>query len=267
MIALFDIYRAHFKTWTAVQLQYRVAMIIWLIGLVIEPVVYLVVWSTVADVSGGTVGGFNRADFAAYFIASMVVNHLSFTWHMWEYDYIIRQGQLSPRLLRPFHPIHADIAENLSYKVITLFVMVPATIVLVLIFKPVYAPSTVSLLAFFPALIFAFLIQFLLGWALAMVAFWTTRTSAVTRMYFLGKFFLAGQLAPLALLPASLQTVATISPYRWMISFPVELLLGRVPPAEMGWGLLIQVVWVGLAVIIVKIIWRAGVRRYAAFGS
>jgi ABC-2 type transport system permease protein len=267
VIPLFHIYRAHFLTWTAVQLQYRVAMIIWLIGTIIDPIIYLVVWSTVADASDGAVGGFTQSDFSAYFIASMVVNHLTFTWHMWEYDYIIRQGLLSPRLLRPFHPIHADIAENISYKVITLVVTIPTTVGLILIFKPVFTPSIQSLIAFVPALVLAFLVQFMMGWALAMVAFWTTRINAIARIYFLGKLFLAGQLAPLALLPPSLQTVASISPYRWMLSFPVELLLGRLESSQIGWGLLIQMSWVALSIVIVKRVWKAGVKRYSAFGS
>lgn len=261
------IYEAQFKVWTAVQIQYRVAMIIWLIGLIIEPVVYLVVWTNVAMASGGSVGGYDSAGFAAYFIAAMVVNHLTFCWHMWEYDYIIRQGQLSARLLRPMHPIHADMAENMSYKVITSVVVIPTTFVLVLIFKPAWQPQTGQLLAFVPSLVMAFLIQFFMGWALAMAAFWTTRISAINRIYFLGKLFLAGQLSPLSLLPEWLQTAASISPFRWMLSFPVELLLGRVEGTAVYTGLLAQLVWVTLSLLAVRTIWRAGIRRYSAFGS
>ncbi|MBE2201828.1 MAG: ABC-2 family transporter protein [Anaerolinea sp.] len=267
MPQLARIYQQQFKTWTAVQLQYRAAMIIWLIGIVIEPVVYLVVWTNVAQASGGEVNGFTVPDFAAYFIATMVVNHLAFTWHMWEYDYRIREGLLSPLLLRPLHPIHADVAENLSYKAITSLVMFPAAAVLILIFKPASSFTVIHTVAFAPSLILAFSIQFLWGWALAMIAFWTTRVNAIIRMYFLGKIFLAGQLAPVALLPDWLQTIATFSPYRWMLSFPAELLLARVSTADIWWGLLAQVIWTILGVAAVKLIWRAGVKRYAAFGA
>lgn len=262
-----QIYQAQFKTMTAAQLQYRVAMVIWLIGLVIEPVVYLVVWSTVARSGGGTVGGFAPADFAAYFIASMVVNHLTFTWHMWEYDYRIREGLFSPLLLRPLHPIHADIAENFSYKLITLIVVIPTAAALVAIFQPAFNPQPWSLLLFLPALTMAFFIQFLLGWALAMAAFWTTRISAINEMYFLGKLFLAGQLAPLALLPAALQTAATILPFRWMLSFPIEVGLGRLPLQSGLWGLAAQAAWILLSILAVKVVWRAGIKRYSAFGA
>ncbi|MCA9972579.1 MAG: ABC-2 family transporter protein [Anaerolineales bacterium] len=261
------IYQQQFKTMTAVHLQYRAAVVIWLIGLVIEPVVYLVVWTNVARASGGTVNGFTESTFAAYFIVSMITNHLTFTWHFWEYDYRIREGLLSPMLLRPLHPIHADFAENLSYKVITLIVVVPTTVALTLAFQPDLVLTTRVILAYVPALVLAFSVQFLWGWALAMAAFWTTRISAIIRMYFLGKLFLAGQLAPLALLPLPLQVLASWTPYRWMLSFPVEVLLGRVPAADVWWGLAAQAAWTALGIVAVRLVWRAGIKRYAAFGA
>lgn len=261
------IYRQFFRTWAAVELQYRVASLIWLIGTVLEPVVYLVVWTTVARTGGGSVGGFATSDFAAYFIASMVVNHLTFTWHMWEYDTIIRQGKLSPRLLRPLHPIHSDIAENLVHKLLTLIVMGPTAVILVLIFKPAWQTPLWSLLLAVPAIVMAFGVQFFCGWILAMAAFWITRVNAINRVYFLGKLFLAGQLAPLALLPPVVQVIASLLPYRWMLSFPIELLVGRLTPGEALLGLVGQGIWVLLSLWGVRVVWRAGVKRYAAFGA
>ena len=263
----FKIYVAHFKVWIALQFQYRVAMIIWLLGLVIQPIIYMIVWANVAEANGGDVDGLTAGDFAAYFIAAMIVNHLAYTWHMWEYDYIIRQGKLSPRLLRPMHPIHADIAENISFKVLTMVVMVPTTIALILLFNPTWNPLPWSLVAFIPSIIMAFIIQFMFGWCVAIMAFFTTRVMAIIRMYFLGKFFLGGQMAPLSLLPAGLQTVAKFTPYPWMVYFPVQLLLGQLTPEAAGNGLVVQLFWVIVSFVCMKLLWRVGVKRYSAFGA
>ena len=64
------------------QIQYRASGMIWMIGAVLEPLIYLVVWSTVAEARGGEVGGFTSQQFAAYYITLMMVNHLTFTWIM-----------------------------------------------------------------------------------------------------------------------------------------------------------------------------------------
>jgi ABC-type uncharacterized transport system permease subunit len=59
------LYRQLIYTSLAAMLQYRVALLIWLIGQVLGPVIYLVVWSTVSVASGGSAGGYTRGDFAA----------------------------------------------------------------------------------------------------------------------------------------------------------------------------------------------------------
>lgn len=267
MPALAEIYWVQFKTQLAVQFQYRVAMFIWLLGRIIEPVMYLVVWATVARSQGGSVGDFSVADLAAYYIAFMVVNQLTFTWIMWEYEYYIKEGTLAGLLLRPIHPIHRDIADNLAYKVLTTGAMLPIIALLVVAFRPAFNFQWWALLAFVPALILAYLLRFLLEWTLAMAAFWTTRTSALNQAYMTTMFFLAGRLAPLDLFPAFVQTLATVLPFRWMVYFPVELLLGRLTVQAALAGLGMQALWLGIILVLLNLVWRAGVRQFSAVGS
>jgi ABC-2 type transport system permease protein len=267
MRTLLEIYYTQLKTSLAVQFQYRASLVIWMIGRVVEPLIYLVVWSTVAQARGGQVGGFGAADFSAYFITLMLVNQLTFTWIMWEYDYVIRTGALSFKLLRPIHPIHGDIADNVAYKILTLAVIIPAAFLLGWIFPPSFNLQGWALAAALPALCLAFLIRFLLEWALAMAAFWTTRINAINQAYYVILLFMSGQFAPLSLLPESLQWLAAILPFRWLIAFPVELILGRLSPIEALTGLMVQLVWLAVAFVALSLVWRAGVKRYSAVGS
>lgn len=267
MTYLLNIYKANIKIRTTLWMQYRAAMLIWLFGLIITPVVYLVIWTTVADLNGGSVGNITTGQMAAYYIAIMVINQLTYTWIMWEYDYRIRQGELSPKLLRPFHPIHEDIAENITFKLLALIVMLPVAFLLAWAFKPAFNFGKEQLFAFVPALVMAFLIQFLSGWTIAIFAFWTNRVSAINRVYFVGKFFLAGQMSPLILLPPTLKAVAFYSPFRYMLSFPTELLLGWVESGDVWRGLLAQLFWVVVLLVASQLIWRAGIKRYSAFGA
>ena len=267
MSAYLSIYKGYFKTAIAVQFQYRAAMIIWLIGGVVEPLMYLVVWTTVAAQQGGTVGSFTAGDFAAYYIAMMLVNHFTFSWIMWEYDYRIRSGDFSTVLLKPIHPIHSDIADNLGYKVLTLIVYLPAVGLLVWFFQPTWNFVGWAVAATLPALIFAFLMRFFLEWGLAMSAFWTTRTGAVNQVYFVSLLFFSGRLAPLEFFPQPIQTLAAALPFRWMLAFPVELALGRLTPQEALVGVGIQLAWIVVGFVLMRAAYRAGIRRYAAYGS
>jgi ABC-2 type transport system permease protein len=264
---LLELYLQQLKTGLATMLQYRAALAIWLIGNVLEPVIYLVVWSTVSRSSGGSVGGYGAQDFAAYYIAFMLVNQATFTWVMYEFDYRIREGSFSAALLYPVHPIHADIAQNVSSKIVSLPVMAAAAAALSAVFHPAFRATAWMVAAFFPALVLAFLVRFLIEWIVALAAFWTTRTSAVNQIHFMAVLFFSGQIAPLAVLPGPLRLAATVLPFRWTVGFPVELILGRLTPGQALAGLGIQAVWLLAGLALLKVAWRVSVKNYSAVGA
>jgi ABC-2 type transport system permease protein len=262
-----DVYRAQFKATIAMQLQYRASLVLWLVWTLMEPIVYLTVWGTVARSSGGQLGGFTPGDFAAYYLLAMWVGHLTFTWLMWEFEFRVREGQFSPKLLRPIHPIHADIADNVTYKVLTLVVLVPATAVLIWLFGPTAHTTPRDALLFVPALLMAFFLRFLTGWTLALAAFWTTRVNAINNLFFTIQVFMGGFAVPIGLLPAWAQALTWTLPFRWMVSFPVELGLGRLGPAQIAIGFVMQAIWAVVVFAMMQFVWRAALQRYTAVGA
>ncbi|HTZ50740.1 MAG TPA: ABC-2 family transporter protein [Spirochaetia bacterium] len=267
MRSLPGLYAQQFKTSLAVMLQYRASLLIWLISHLLEPLVYLAVWSAVSAARGGSVGGYDAHEFAAYFICLMLVNHVTYTWIMWEYEYRVRHGSLSFALLRPVHPIHADLADNLSSKIITLPLILAAAAVLAILFRPSFHAPAWAAAAFVPSVLLALALRFLMEWTLALAAFWTTRVGALNRVYFVALLFLSGQMAPLSLLPAPIRTAATFLPFRWTTSFPVELLMGKLAPADALVGLAAQAAWVLACAVALRVVWRAGVRVFTAVGA
>ena len=267
MTDLLVLYRAQFKTTIADQFQYRGALVIWLMGLILEPVIYLSVWSTVARSQGGSIDGFSAADFAAYYLVALVMSQATFTWIMWEMEYWIRQGSLSPLLVRPVHPIHRHIANNLTFKLLTMVVVVPVVVVLTIVFRPSFTISAWTALAFLPALALAMALRFAVEWTLASAAFWVTRVSAINQLYFVVFLFLSGFAAPLDLLPGPVRVVAEWLPFYRMLGFPVELLLGRLTPSQALVGFGAQIGWLAIAVVLLNAMWARGVRQYSAVGA
>jgi ABC-2 type transport system permease protein len=261
------IYGTTFRTNIAINLAYRGAVVIWLLGLLLEPIVYLVVWTTVARAQGGAVGGFSVGEFAAYFTVLMIVNQLTFTWHFHFFEWRVRNGFFSPALLRPLHPVHADVSENLAFKAVTLTIVIPAAVFLLVSFGAEARTEPWHIVAFVPALVLAMGLRFLVEWTLALVAFWVTRTGAINQAYYVLVLFLSGQVAPLTLLPGAVQVVASVLPFRWMVAFPIEVATGRLGPAEVALGYAVQLAWIGAALVLLRLTWRAGIRRYSAVGA
>lgn len=266
-----DVYRANLKVGMALMLQYRFAMLIWGVWGFVGPLISLAVWTAASQARGGAVAGggaaFSRADFAAYFLTFMIFSHLTMSWDAFEFSYRVRSGGLSPLLLKPVHPIHHDGARNIAFKVVTSGMLLPVWVALWFLLKPSPPHSASGLLLAVPSLLLAALMRYVWQYALAAIAFWTTRVEAVNQLYFTLDAFLSGRVAPLALLPGALGAVAYYAPFRWMAAFPVELALGRVPPEQVLPGFLWQVFWLAMAVVVLRLLWRAGVRQYSAVGA
>ena len=268
-----DAYRAHLRVGMALMIQYRFAVLIWGVWGFVGPLISLAVWTATTQANGGTVANaatgaaYSRSDFAAYFLTFMIFSHLTMSWDAFEFATRVRTGQLSPHLLRPIHPIHNDAAHNISFKLVTSSMLLPVWIALFFILKPTPPTSAMGLLLAVPALVLAGVTRYVLQYALAVIAFWTTRVEAINQLYFTTDSFLSGRIAPLTLLPGALGVFAYYSPFRAMGAFPVELALGRVPPGEILPGFVLQVVWLVAATLLLRVLWAAGIRQYSAVGA
>jgi len=257
----------YYRLELAVDVQYRSITVIWVLGAIIEPLIFLAVWSTVAVAQGGSIDGMTPSDFAAYYIAAFVVGEATYTWNVWDYDEYVRKGDLSAHLMRPIHPMTYSIASNLSDKSVRMGMVLIAALAMTFFFRPNFHFVPWSLLVFAPALLLATALYFACDFLVAFTAFWSTSTAAFGRAWDTLFLFFSGYIAPLQLFPALFQSVAWFLPVRWILTFPVELLLGALTPREAIVGLGMQTLWLGILSVCVAVMWRRGVRRYQAVGG
>ena len=264
--ALTQFYRARFAVAISANLAYRGAVAIWIFTTVIQPLVFIVVWRTVAG--SGQTGGYTADQFVAYFLVMMVVDHLTFIWVMWEFEWRIRTGAFSPLLMRPIHPIHSDVCENLAYKTVGLVGVLPAAVLLGIAFHAdLTGVGLLTVLPFLVSLVLAMVLRFLIEWTLALAAFWLTKVNAINSLFFALTSFFGGVFAPLAVLPLWMQTVAAWTPFPWSLAFPVEVFLGRRTGADIWIGYAIQIGWIALALGALTLLWRRATRHYSAVGA
>jgi ABC-2 type transport system permease protein len=265
------VYRANLRVAWAMLMQYRFAVLIWAVWGFVGPLVSLAVWTAAAQSRGSDVShgaqSFSRADFAAYFLVYMVFSHLTMSWDVFDFAYRVRNGSLSPQLLRPLHPIHADASYNINFKLMTTVVLLPAWVILFVLLRPALPASPVNLLLAVPALALSAVIRFIWQYALASVAFWTTRVDAINQFYFVLDAFLAGRIAPIALMPVWIAAISRFTPFWYMGAFPVELALGRVPPSAALAGIGVQIVWLIVGIGVFRAVWASGIRQYSAVGA
>lgn len=258
------LYGALARTSIAQQFQYRVSNYMYMIGMIVEPVIYLVVWSSIARHQGGEVDGYTPGTFAAYYIVWTLVRNMNIVFTPFGWEERIREGQLSGHLVRPLHPIHYDLGFFAGWKVVVIMLWLPIAGVLTAIFRPELDPSLQQVVVFAAAIWGAYLIRSLLLWMLGMITFWTTRVSAIFEAYFAAELLLSGRLVPVSLMPEWVQQLARWLPFESCFGFPITSLVGPISDRELIEGLLRQAAWIAIGAGGVWAMWRRALVRYTA---
>jgi ABC-2 type transport system permease protein len=265
--SLADFYGTLIRTSMIQGFQYRVSTYFYMIGMLAEPVIYLVVWSTIARQSGGSVDGLTPGDFAAYFIVWTLVRQMNIVFTPYGWEWRIREGQIAGQLLKPMHPLNYDIANIAGWKFVSIVLWIPIAVALTLVFHPTLHPDALDVAVFFVAIWGAYFVRTMNLWALGLVTFWTTRVAALFELYFVVELLLSGRVVPLELMPQWVQTAANFLPFKWTFGYPIETLTGRLSTGALFTGLAAQLAWTVAGYGLVRIVWARALRRFTSVGN
>jgi ABC-2 type transport system permease protein len=244
---------------------YRAEMLVWMLTTTM-PLVSLALWSAVA--ASGPVGRFTQARFASYFLASLVVRQVTGSWLVWEMNQEIRTGTLSRRLLQPVHPLVTYSAENLSALPLRAALALPVTLLVLVVAEPGALPrAPLAVLALPASILGAWLINFFTMALVGTLAFFFESSSAVFEIWLVSFMLLSGYLVPLELFPAWLRDLSNVLPFRYTLAYPVEILTGMIGGERLVRDLGVQWAYVAGITTAALLAWRAGLRRFAAYGG
>lgn len=256
---------------------YRAEMLVWMLTLTM-PLVSMALWSSAAQ--GARLGPerLGSGELTAYFLITLLLRLLTGSWVLWQVSEDIRSGTLAQRLLRPVSPLVVYTAEQLAPVPLRAALVLPLSLSLLVTQARTQLTGDPWLItAFVAALPGAWAINFLTMVLLGMMAFYID--SAVGLFYaWMGLYTLfSGYLMPLSLFPPWLQRVSDVLPFRYMLDAPVKMLLGwpqaggardaALGRAQALKSLGIEYAYVALLTLAVVLLWRRGLRRFAAFGA
>jgi ABC-2 type transport system permease protein len=244
---------------------YRAEFVVWILTTNM-PLVMLAIWHAVA--ADGPVGRFDQKEFTAYYLAVLAVRLLTSTWVVWQMSMEIRDGTLSAKLLRPIHPLYAYAAEHLA--AIPMRAVVISPIVALLIYAAggrLAIHDPMLMLVFVASLVGAWLLTFFTMVLLGALAFFVDSAIGIFELWLGVHAIFSGYLVPLESLPAWIGAAARVLPFRFMLAFPVETLIGLLGRHSALQQLAGQWAYVAFMAVCSLLVWRAGVKRFAAFGG
>lgn len=254
--------RALFISQYALMLEFRAEILLWALSGVM-PLLMFSLWSSAP---AGAAAGISPQAFARYFLAAFVVRQFTVVWVVYAFEEDNLLGRLSPLLLQPLPLVWRYAAAHLAEQATRLpFVMVMVALFFLAVPEAVWIPSPARLLLALLAAHLGFWLNFLLQHAITMLCFWSERASALERFLFMPYLFLSGMLAPLDLYPEAVRRFALLTPFPSMLYVPAQLASGGAIDALAAFRTV--ALWLSVLIPLNLLLWRAGVRRYAAMGG
>ena len=244
---------------------YRAEFLVWILTTNM-PLVMLALWHAVA--AEGPVKGLDQRAFTTYYLGVLAVRLLTSNWAAWQLSMEVRDGTLSAKLLRPIHPLYALAADHISAIPMRALVISPIIVLLVVMGRVRLAghdPRLVVVLVL--SLVGAWLLTFFSMVLLGALAFFIESSLGVFELWLGVYAIFSGYLIPFEVLPHWVSAAAGLLPFRFMLGFPVEVLVGRLGAAGALRELGAQWAYVVLTFAGALVVWRAGVRRFAAYGG
>jgi ABC-2 type transport system permease protein len=151
--------------------------------------------------------------------------------------------------------------------VVVIILWIPLGLFLSLFFKPELHPAWYQVIGFFFAIWGAYLIRTMLLSVLGMITFFTTRVGAIFELFFAVELIFSGRLVPMSLMPTAIQQAAAYMPFQWTFFFPIEVLVAPMSIPQMLVGLGMQLLWIAIGWVAVRIMWKFSVRQFSAVGG
>jgi len=251
----------------SMSLAYRGDFVFFMLSVVLGPLLSVLIWQ--AAIASGADLPVDSTYLTSYFVLLGVVSMLTSSWLSTFLAGEIRDGRLSVWLARPGSYLYEMAANNIAEKAFKLVVLMPMVLIFGFWFRdsvdlsaPAWRWSVVGVSIGMGAGI-AFSLDVIEG----SLGFWLEDIDGLARARALLVMVLAGQLVPLALMPDWAQGFMTVQPFRYILSFPLEVIVGDLPRREIAMGLALQVTYTALFILGARWIWARGKRSYSAVGA
>jgi len=231
----------------------------------------VLLWKAVYDGSGQQeLGGFRYREMIAYLLLTNISRMFSSMPGLAAgVAREVREGTLKRYLIQPLDLVGFLMASRVAHKVayITMSFLPYAGLFYVCRGYFDGFPDALTLAAYALSLVLAFLVGFGFEACVGMVGFWFLEVTSLLYIVMTLNFFISGHMLPLDLLPQPWAGILKVLPFQYMAYFPAVVFQGKVRGTELALHLGLELFWAVAFLVLARVLYRAGLRRYSAFGG
>lgn len=262
-----NIFRASLKE----RMAYRGDFLLGTVLRFLPMVTTILLWRSVYAGSGQkSLAGFDYSEMIAYLLLTHISRMFSSMPNLAAgIARDIREGTLKRYLIQPVDLIGYLISYRVAHKVAYIVTSALPYGLLFFLCRGYFErfPDATTFVAYLASLILAFLVGFFFETCVGMVGFWFLEVTSLLYIVMTMNFFISGQMLPLNLLPEPWYTILRWLPFQYMAYFPAVVFLGKVQGADLIRGLLAEAAWALGFLILARVLYRIGLRRYSAYGG
>jgi ABC-2 type transport system permease protein len=231
----------------------------------------ILLWKAIYESSGQpALGGFRYREMIAYLLLTNISRMFSSMPGLaGGIAREVREGTLKRYLIQPLDLVGFLLAARVAHKVayITMSFLPYAGLFFVCRGYFDGLPDATTFAAFGVSLVLSFLVGFFFEVSVGMVGFWFLEVTSLLYIVMTLNFFISGHMLPLDLLPQPWSGLLKVLPFQYMAYFPAVVFLGKIQGRELALHLGLELFWAVAFMALARTLYRAGLKRYSAYGG
>jgi len=250
------------------QFTYRASIAAYAFGNIAELVALTVIW-TIVYRGIDSINGYSSQEMISYVVFAWFFSFLTTT-YAFERNVArdIHLGTLSNLLVKPQSYIRYVMALATGRITIAFLIVLVQGAIVFSFFRNtlIFSLDWKTIILLVLMLIATYFINLFLSVLIGFIAFWTTEINGTYYSLKVFSRFMSGTFFPISLLPVFFVKASFFLPFVYTIYIPVQLYLGKISFAEGLKGLMMEMLWLVGLYAIIKIVWKAGLKKYESVG-
>jgi ABC-2 type transport system permease protein len=254
-------------------LEYRLNFLLSLVSAAFPVIIQTFLWTAIYTSSGTTgdqtIYGYTYRQMIVYTFLAGLVSRIIQTGFEYDIQEDVKSGKYSKFLVQPLGYFPYRLSSFFGQKVPN-SLMILGILAIVLTTLSVVFGITLEfwrVLVFLLTIVLALALNFLIFYCISAMSFWIVEVGFLFEGIRIVTILLSGGIFPLEVFGERFVQAMNFLPFKYTINYPINVLNGRMPADQIGWGILAQCFWIGVCWLLAQYLWKIGGRRYVAVGG
>lgn len=222
-----------------------------------------------ASSSSTSMYGYTLNTMLTYYIAMYIVGSITSMGNVgYRIAVDVKEGQLTNLIIKPLNCLkyffYESLGQNIPQLLFSMIVFIP--VIVLMRNKVTFSIHIIILGSFIFALFFAVILTYAINLLISLFVFWLTEIDGLFFMKEIMVDLLSGKIFPIDIMPTGVFSVLYFLPFSYCTYFPISILIDRKNLSEIGEGIIVQMLWILALFLVIKILWKKGIKRYEGTG-